>query len=120
MTYTGIMVDQDIISAIAAKNQDYRELIIKASALGRQEEAGDLCDEQGQFLCDASRGLLVRARRITKLAEKNPSREEELLGLSASLRQYSQVLAENYRLLESLQREGLMPTNLPDLSSLLE
>lgn len=114
------MESKFIVSALLEEHQTYFYLVKEANALGREETARTLCDNWGQFMCDSSRDLLIKSRELENLGGKYPNCKKEVTEIARYLMKYSQIFSEKYTQFESLQREGVAPSNLPDLSSLLE
>ena len=88
--------------------------IKEAQLLGKESRVAELCDSYGQFMCDASQEMLVRAKAIDQLVTKYPDCRREISALAKSFRDASQTYSALYTSFEKQQREGRVPTSLPD------
>ena len=99
-------MDQERINTLAQRNEDY----IRDALLRGLNNAPDIFDSWCQFLCDTSQEFQLNAYELEKLSKTHPR--------ARILREISKRYLGAYRELESLQRQGLCPTNLKDINDL--
>lgn len=116
------LVDKNagVRSLLFSKGIEYCDSIKAALSLDRMDDVKNICDEECQFLCDASREFLKLAGDAEKLAEEYPDCRPILYNIARDMRGCSQVFIGCYKTLENFQKKGFIPTNMLDLSDLLD
>jgi hypothetical protein len=102
------------------KQIEYCDSTKAAISLGLRNRIGAICDEQCQFLCGASREFLKLASDAEESAKKYPDYRPLLDNIAQDMKECSELFINCYKRLEYFQRRGILPTSIPDISSLLD
>ncbi len=110
---------ENVFDEIGRMHTAYHKRIIEATQSGCRETLAALCDEYMRFLCDASRELLVRSRKVERLVERFPKYREMLEEIMDEIVEGAQTTMGCFKKMEMAQKRGAIPTNLPDIEYLL-
>jgi predicted site-specific integrase-resolvase len=112
----------DLISELNQERKSYLSQIEQASREASTGVLASLNDRYAQFLCEAIKKLLKKARDTDELAKQNPGSREIIQDIATAFRNHSSFYSKLYRDFEKAQREKRVVTNIPqfDYSELIK